>query len=368
MRILFLTNYPSPYRVDFFNELGRQMDLTVAFTETVQQQAHRSAQWFHENYTNFRAVFLRDGFRVGSKVLFRDCIPLIREGFDHILVGGYSEPTQMLAIEYMRVHRIPFLMEADGGMVKKDSAVVRRIKQHFIGAASGWLSSGKNCDDYFLTYGAVRSRIYRYPFTSLYRHDLLETLPRQEEKLRLREKYGLSGKHMVLSIGQFIPRKGMDVLIHAAPTLWETDVCIVGAEPPEEYLLLRKQTGAENVRFLGFHRKEELKELYQAADVFVLPTREDIWGLVINEAMANGLPVVSTDRCVAALELVEDGVNGFVIPTEDPDAITKAVNRVLYDNDAGDMGAHSLEKIQAYTIEEMAKTHFKLLCELPTAH
>ena len=63
-----------------------------------------------------------------------------------------------------------------------------------------------------------------------------------------------------------------------------------------------------------------------AADVFVMPTREDIWGLVINEAMAYGLPVVSTDKCIAALELVKNGRNGYIIPPNQPKEIAQKVN------------------------------------------
>ena len=70
----------------------------------------------------------------------------------------------------------------------------------------------------------------------------------------------------------------------------------------------------DNVHFIDFKNKDILKEYYYVADVFVLPTREDIWGLVINEALAYGLPVITTDKCMAGLEMIEDGKNGYIIP------------------------------------------------------
>ena len=100
----------------------------------------------------------------------------------------------------------------------------------------------------------------------------------------------------------------------------------------------------------------------QAVDVFVLPTREDIWGLVINEAMAYGLPIVTTDRCVAGVELVENGVNGYVVPVEDETALADSLKRVL-SGDTAAMGSASLEKIRGYTIENMAKAHVAFLQE-----
>jgi len=90
--------------------------------------------------------------------------------------------------------------------------------------------------------------------------------------------------------------------------------------------------------------------------VFVLPTREDIWGLVINEAMAYGLPVITTDRCVAGLELVEDGVNGFIVPVKDVKLLAEKMNELLAADTAA-MGAVSLDKVREYTIEGMVRAH-----------
>ena len=88
----------------------------------------------------------------------------------------------------------------------------------------------------------------------------------------------------------------------------------------------------------------------------MLPTREDIWGLVINEAMAYGLPVITTDRCVAGLDLVENDVNGYIVPVEDDAALAEKIN-TLFTKDFLAMGEVSRQKIRAYTLEEMARCH-----------
>ena len=75
--------------------------------------------------------------------------------------------------------------------------------------------------------------------------------------------------------------------------------------------------------------------------------------------MAYGLPVITTDRCVAGLELVEDGVNGYIVPVEDSQALTEAIKRAFV-SDCQKMGQASLEKIQPYTIENMAKVHAEI--------
>ena len=79
----------------------------------------------------------------------------------------------------------------------------------------------------------------------------------------------------------------------------------------KEYINYISEHQLTNVFFFDFMNKELLFKYYQISDLFVLPTREDIWGLVINEAMANGLPIITTDKCVAGKELIND--NGYII-------------------------------------------------------
>lgn len=358
MKVLFVLNFPSPYRVDFLNELGKALDVTAAFDQNEHQQTDRPASWggwFDTRYTGFKAVFLKAP---------RDVLPLLKNGgFDAIVLGGYTQRTAMLAIEYMRLHRIPFWIEADGGMIKPDSFVKYHVKRHFISAATRWLVTGPTVADYFAHYGADRSRIDLYPFSSLRAAEIAAAPATPEEKAALREKLGLHGRHITLGVGQFIPRKGFDLLLRAwADQPKDETLCIVGQEAPQEYLDLQRELKLDNVRLVGFRKKEELQGYYRAADLFVLPTREDIWGLVINEAMACGLPVITTDHCVAGLELVENGVNGYVVPTENVPALAEKIRAVLQNDTLRAAMAESvLTKIAPYTIESMAQAHVEIL-------
>ena len=190
--------------------------------------------------------------------------------------------------------------------------------------------------------------------------DILKQAPSYEEKMELRRELGIGEDKVILSIGQFIHRKGYDILLRSAADLEPgTGIYIIGGEPTEEYKQLCQDLGLTNVHFLGFMKKEKLVKYYKAADLFVLPTREDIWGLVINEAMAYGLPVVTTDKCVAGLELVEQNVNGCIVPVEDHQKLASGINRILR-GDTQKMGEISLEKVRPYTIENMVKKHLEI--------
>ena len=360
-RILFLTNYASPYRVRFFDELGKTAEVTVLYSDRRKQITHRDGKWFEPGDGRFQSIQLGGAVGFGRKPMCFGVLPWLKRDYDAIIVAGYSSPTVILAMLWMRLRRIPFYMEIDGGLIRQDGRGKYLLKRTLVRLANRWLSTGKYPTEYLVHYGADPAKITEYPFSSLYARDILPGVVSGEKKRELRERLGIPEKKMILAIGQFIPRKGFDVLLHAAKQLdANTGIYIVGGEATPEYLTMRQELGLTNVHFLGFKPREQLADYYQAADVFTLPTREDIWGLVVGEAMAYGLPVVTTDRCVAGLELVEDGVNGYVVPVDDPEALGEKIAAVLA-SDREKMGTASLEKIRPYTIESMAKAHMALL-------
>ncbi len=360
-RILFLTNFASPYRVRFFDELGKYLDVTVLYSERIREITHRNTAWFEDGAGGFHPVQLEKERKIGGKKLCVDVISWLKKDYDHIIIGGYSSPTAILAMIWLRLHRIPFFMEVDGGLIRQDSRLKFFVKKTLVTMASRWLSTGRHTTSYLTHYGAKADRIQEYPFTSFYARDILPQIVSPEEKASLRVRLDIPEKNMVLAIGQFIHRKGFDVLLQAAQSLpKDVGIYIVGGEATEEYWALREKLGVNQVHFLGFQKKERLAEFYKAADLFVLPTREDIWGLVINEAMAYGLPVITTDRCVAGLELIEEDVNGYIVPVEDAATLAEKIRNALA-SDLEAMGRKSLEKIQPYTLENMAKVHADIL-------
>lgn len=359
MRVLFQTNIPSPYRVAFFNELGKYCDLTVLFES--HSANDRDAAWRADKMKNFTPIYLK-GKRVGTaEAICPSIIKYLSKGkYDVIVIGFFASPTGMMAIEHMRIRHIPFVLSSDGGMVKNDAGIKHKIKQHFISAASAWLSTGKTTTEYLTYYGADPKRVYIYPFTSVMAEDILKQPLTITEKQEYRKLLGMKEDKVILSVGQFIYRKGYDVLLKACKQLDSSiGVYIVGGKPTEEYLNLKEQLDLEHVHFVNFMTKNKLANYYKAADLFVLPTREDIWGLVVNEAMAYGLPVITTTKCVAGIEMVKDGVNGQIIPVEDVEALTKSIKNALGRSMSG-----AIETAKGYSIEKMALAHMQAFNQL----
>ncbi len=357
-RVLFLTNIPAPYRIDFFNALGKLCDLTVVF-EARRAEGIRF-NWNEDAAKRFTAIFLSDGDIDETHVDRRIFQYIARGRYDQIVATSYGYYTETAALLAMRLRGIPYDLEIDGGVVRPGEHPFKRLlKRHIIRGAGRLFSSGRVTDALFLHYGADAGRIVRYPFTSLHENDLLPVVPAQAQRRAAKEALGITCPRLVLSIGQFIYRKGYDMLLSCCDSL-DASACvaIIGGTPTEEYQRIVVQKGLSNVRFLAFMDKEELEQWFLAADVFVLPTREDMWGLVVNEAMAHALPVVTTDRCNAGMELITNGENGFVVPAGDGMALIDRTNEILQ-NDAlrADMARSCLQTARGYTIERMACVH-----------
>ncbi len=364
MKVLFLMNLPTPYRIDFFDALSKHCELTVLFER--RHADNRDDAWLSKRSENYQTVFL-NGIKSGEEnALSFDVLKYLKKNkYDLIVIGGYATPTAMMAIFWMKLKRVPYVLNADGGYIKPDSGFKKAMKSFFIKGASAWICTGESVKGYFAHYGADPGRTYIYPFSSMMAADMPKALPSGADRKKARKALDISEEKTVLAVGQFIPRKGFDILLrawHHMPP--EYGLYIVGDVPTIAYESLKDSLRLKNVHFAGFMGKEQLSRYYTAADVFVLPTREDIWGLVIGEAMAFGLPVITTTACVAGIELV-DASNGFLVEAENIEALHSAIKKVLSDKtDIAALRQNSFNKIKPYTIENMADRHVEIFHNL----
>lgn len=360
-KILFIVNGPSPYRMEFFSLLGAEADLTVVFERM--KATDRNWKIEPEHYAKFKHYKFKGISTSPDSAFCPGIIKLIkRDAFDLIVLANYNSLTGILAAIWMKMKGIKYAIECDGGMRKTGVGLKEMIKRKLISSANWWFSTSNITDEYLLFYGAKRKEIFRYPFSSISNRQILSKPVSREEKLTLRQQLGIDEQHVVIAVGQFIYRKGFDVLLKACTLLDQSfGIYIIGGEATIEYQKLIADGNIENVHFLNFMTKPKLSEYYKAADIFVLPTREDNWGLVINEAMATGLPVITTDKCVAGMELISNDINGYIIPVEDHQAIAQKIRQISSNQPLGDIIAiNNLTLIKQYTIENMVNTHLEI--------
>ncbi len=344
MKALFYCKAISPYRNEFFNHLATLCDLTVCYEVENSEHKHRDAKWFEGQEVKYNKVKLN---RKRALIRFSkgDIESVLKEGsFDIVILGHYLSFTAYDAIKFCKKNKVKIGVSADGAKVKKEKKLITFVKRHLLKGCNFVLSPSQQTDEYFLRYCVKKENIFRYNFTSLAQRDIMPFTARENRPVT------------ILSVGQFIHRKGFDILIRLAKDI-NAQIVICGAEPTEEYLRLSEQCNA-SITFLGFKRKEELKQVYLDADIFVLPTREDVWGLVINEAMNYSLPIVTTNACVAGVELLD---GEWVVNVDEKD-ILNAICKLVNDYELRQtVGKINNEKIQGFTIENMAERVYEIL-------
>lgn len=361
-KVIFSTNLPSPYRVDFFNELGKYCDLTVVYER--QSSSERNAAWIGCEAYNFKEVYL-DLELVGVDQSKGSALrKYIKDNNSDILVfTNYVSPAVMEAIIWCRFHGREYYMEYDGGFNKKDSAHKRILKQFLLKGAKGHLTTADEHIRYLISLGIKENTIHKYPFTSISEEDILAANRLTADKQFYKDKLGIKEEKVILSVGRFSYNKGygkgFDILMRVAPSLpTNVGIYIVGDEPTKEFLKWKNDGNLQHVHFIGFKDKNSLAEYYAAADIFTILTRGDVWGLVVNEAMAYGLPVVASNRCIAALEMVKDGENGYIVDINNLNKLSTIYTNLLLDLDLQKrMSENSLRIVGFHTRKCMVDRH-----------
>ncbi|MEO6786516.1 MAG: glycosyltransferase family 4 protein, partial [Chthoniobacteraceae bacterium] len=148
---------------------------------------------------------------------------------------------------------------------------------------------------------------------------------------------------------QMIARKGLDHLLAAFATLPENArLLLVGREAELPQMLAKLPDPVRTrVRYSGFQPPEALPQFFAQADVFVLPSRYDGWGVVVNQALGAGLPILVSDQVGAGYDLVREGQNGFVLPVGDVGALASSMQRYVADPSLREAHGTASRKIAA---------------------
>lgn len=358
IRVLYITETPSPYRVCFFRKLSENCDLTVVFTKNAKKY-ERPYNWYDHNFDGFNAVDPKDS---KAPVNF-GVLKLLNKKYDLIVLCDYSSPTGLLAASFLKLRRIKYAMEADGAKVGSGSRIKEALKKAIISKSVLCFSSSKVTNDYYLHYGVAKELLVRYPFTSLIDSDVIKEPIKHEKKNELRKLLELTEKNIIISVGRFTYMngygKGYDTVMELAESSDDdTGFYIIGDKPTAEFEEWKRRKSLTHVHFIGHKSKDELKQYYQSADLSLLLSKGEAWGLVINESMANGTPVIATDACVGATEIIEHGVNGYIVPVSSPGTVKKCISDYFSSSEKQKiMSAAAIETMRSYTIENMAQTH-----------
>ena len=357
-KVLIVFNHPAPYKVRLFNELSKTFDLHVIFER--RSASDRNKGFYFEEKYNFTTHKIH-GIKIGTEgMLSRGVKKHIQKyEYDLIIMNGYSHYPEMNAISFLKKNRIPYALYINGGTIKKESKLKFKIKRHYISQANGYFSPDEESNKYLVYYGANSKVIYNYPYSTIYENEIVKDKPNKEE---LRKKLGITFDKVFVSAGQLIARKNYLSLVaewKKIPGNYGLFLIGDGKQRKEIEELIKKEN-LQNVVLTGFLPREQMFEYFKAADAFLFPSKEDIYGHVINEAMSQGLPVVSTNKVNSAVKLIKDGINGYLLEKLEGPTFEKAIEDVL----KLDAFNACVKTAQENTIEKMAEAHIKMINEV----
>jgi glycosyltransferase involved in cell wall biosynthesis len=288
---------------------------------------------------------------------------------DVVIMNGWDSLTSFLVHLTCRILNIKFLIYSDSTENERSwrrFVTLPLVKLH-VKSSDGYLAGGTRAKRYLEILGANPDKIaITYNTIDLGNYVKLINSYRASSG-EIRRELGIQNKKVIMFYGQLIKRKGVDLLIKVYKKLQSTRddafLLIVGDGQYKNYLqLLAKKIGITNFAILPNPGDVEICKYYAIADVFVLPSREEVWGVVINEAMSAGLPVIVSNIAGSSEDLVKDGVNGFQFENENESSLLEKLNLILSDDGKlKEMGRKSFAMIQSYSPEITSKNIIDLV-------
>ncbi len=303
---------PSFYQADLFRALNRtgQLDLKVIFTGKI--PGDRTGLGWQDDLDGFEYEFLNEHH------LIVDAFRKSREYRDHIHIvnGLWAGRVTKTALVTLLLSRSQYFIYSEAPDPRDTVPFFKHKMMMAIGKpivqnAAGLLSISHFAAAYFKSYGADDSCIHPFGY--------FRSMPREfGGKARADKK----GRVEVVFVGQLVHRKGVDVLLSAMePLLAENGALylqLIGSGDMENGLRgwVEERGLSSRISFKGTMKSQQVIGRISEADLLVLPSRWDGWGLVVNEALMAGVPVIVSDMCGAS-DLVKKGENGFVFNSED---------------------------------------------------
>ena len=352
-KVLYVTNTPVPYRVRFFNLLAGECRLTVLYERAL--SSNRDRAWATSQRPAHQALYLKGLPVRGEFALSPGILPRVLGGYDHVIFGCFNSPAQQLAMQAMRLLGRPYFLSFDGEPFWAGASRKDRLKRRLASGAAGYLAAGRASARSLAPIAGGRP-VVPYFFSPL---TAAELAARSQEPPRPREEF-------ILVVGQYFDYKGLDVALEAARRDASLRYKFVGmGSRTEEFRRTFHLDELPNVELIPFLQPDELAEEYRRAALLVLPSRQECWGLVINEAASFGLPIVSTWGSGAAVEFLEEDYPQYLAPPGDAAGLLAAIHRLLREEDRQAYGRFLRRRSGEYTLERSVQAHLRLLERSP---
>ncbi|MGH9504276.1 MAG: glycosyltransferase family 4 protein [Terriglobales bacterium] len=365
-RLVILTEIIAPYRIPVFNQLAQheEIDLHVIFLAASDPGLRDWLIYMDEIRFSYQVLPSWRRRFAGHNLLLNHGLKraLQRLAPEVILCGGYNYLASWQAMQWARRSRAPFILwvESTERDLRSHNRVIETLKNKFMKGCDAFVVPGKSSLQYVTTYGVDQHDIFIAPNAvdiDLFAHRAAAV---REHATERRQELQLPSRFF-LFVGRLVREKGVFDLLEAygklTPALRAAVGLVLVGDGTARAELTRRASAIEpgQVRCTGFVHRDQLAGYYALAETFVFPSHTDTWGLVVNEAMACGLPVISSDAAGCTADLVQNGWNGRVIVRGDVVQLAAAMDELARDITVPlRMGNHSRERILKYSPEACA--------------
>jgi glycosyltransferase involved in cell wall biosynthesis len=342
VKVFVLTDSPSPYQVELFNEIETQGNCELKVGYLRNRDPNRRWKPLTIRHESIDLGDASNGMRHARDAV-RDAELVV---FNYYL---HSHAAQLIRDRVECGQPWCFWGERPGFRQPAWAGrLLRKWKLSKLHASPVpiWGIGRFAVDEYRREFGAKRSYFNLPYFSDLERFEVATPKEKSER--------------VFLFSGSLIARKGIDLLARAFVRLAVEEphvrLKIAGEGELRSSVAQTLHPVRERVEFCGFKDWEELPELYSSVDVLCVPSRYDGWGLVVPEGLASGLPVIATDRMGAALEFIQTGSNGWLIPANDETAILSAMRKAvaLPKNELVQFGLRARASVKEHTLQHGA--------------
>jgi glycosyltransferase involved in cell wall biosynthesis len=365
-RLTIITEVIAPYRIPVFNALAEhpEIDLHVIFlAETDPSQR----QWLvYKNEIKFSYEILpswRRRMRKQSLLVNWGVIAALRHAApDVILCGGYNYLASWRALSWARDNDVPFVLwvESTAKDQRCNGARIEALKRKFIQQCTAFIVPGRASLEYVRRYGVLPRQIFVAP-NAVDTHFFAQHAESVRRDPATHRKILDVPARFFLFAGRLVPEKGIFDLLDAynmlSPEIRREVALVLVGDGPSRAEISRRAAAIKcgRVRIPGFAQRERLASFYALAETFVFPTHTDPWGLVVNEAAACGLPLITSDAAGCVPDLMEDHWNGRVIPARDIAQLALAMEELARDAELRTvMGGRSRDRVHQYSPQACA--------------
>ena len=358
-KVVFVTNIITPYLIPLFNYLAKQR---IDFRVLSVSEREQNREWIMEKK---HMRFTYDILPGIHWFVWQREFPLhinwgvwtyfLRHNPDTVIVSGWSVPAYWEAFLYCKIFGKKFILWNGTTLLSTGSITgpISWVTRIMIKGADRCVTYGTKAAEYLEYMGAQKERIYIGINTvDVEWFKAKVTMFRRSENIKEdRNKYP---PLLLLYVGRLVKKKGVLQVLKAIQGIHSRDIgfLIVGSGPQAgELKRFCRHYNISNVYFTGFQQTSDLPMYYALADVLIFPSFYDVWGLVINEALASGLYVLSSNRVGAAYDLVHQPWNGLLF---DPNDVGEIVSAIKYAKEnIGDIRARRLD-ISEWAVNELS--------------